>query len=62
MVTQKRLKIAFLTANDATNKNERSGTLYYMSKALQKHCGDVFYIGPLSTRMESFTRLLNNIS
>lgn len=58
----KPLKIAFLTATDAKNKRSRSGTLYYMSKSLQKHCGDVYYLGPLNTRMEKITLFLNNLS
>jgi glycosyltransferase involved in cell wall biosynthesis len=57
-----RLKIAFLTATDARNKKSRSGTLYYMAKALQKHCGDVYYLGPLSSRMEKISRFLNDVS
>lgn len=58
----KPLKIAFLTATDARNKSSRSGTLYYMVKSLKKYCGDVYYLGPLNTRMERVTRLLNNLS
>jgi glycosyltransferase involved in cell wall biosynthesis len=57
-----RLKIAFLTASDAQDKKSRSGTLYYMGQALQKHCGDVYYLGPLNTRMENLTRWFNNVS
>ena len=56
------LKIAFLTATDSRDKRTRSGTLYYMSQALQKYCGDVYYLGPLSSSMEGFTRFLNNVS
>lgn len=56
------LKIAFLTATDSQDKRTRSGTLYYMSRALQKYCGDVYYLGPLLSRMEGFTRFLNNVS
>lgn len=57
-----RLKIAFLTATDATDKTSRSGTLYYMAKALQKHCGDIYYLGPLNTGMEKIPRFFNNIT
>lgn len=56
------LKIAFLTATDARDKRSRSGTLYYMAKALQEHCGDVYYLGPLTTVMEKITRVINDIS
>ena len=58
----KTLKIAFLTATDARDKRSRSGTLYYMAKALQEYCGDVYYLGPLNSRMEEVTRFLNNLS
>ncbi|MCE5214505.1 MAG: glycosyltransferase family 4 protein [Methanobacterium sp.] len=33
-----------------------------MAKALDKHCGDVYYLGPLPTRMERITRFFNNVS
>lgn len=42
----KRLKIAFVTAIDAQDKRSWSGIFYYTAQALQKHCGDVYYIGP----------------
>jgi glycosyltransferase involved in cell wall biosynthesis len=41
------MKIAFLTSLDPQNKRSWSGTLYYMARALQKHCGELSYIGPL---------------
>lgn len=44
--TNKRLKIAYLTFRDATDKREWSGTLYYMAQSLSKHAGEVHYIGP----------------
>lgn len=58
----KPLKIAFLTATDARDKRVRSGTLYYMAKALEKHCGDVYYLGPLDSGIEKVTRFFNNAS
>jgi len=58
----KPLKIAFLTATDARDKRVRSGTLYYMAKALEKHCGDVYYLGPLDSGIERVTRFFNNAS
>jgi glycosyltransferase involved in cell wall biosynthesis len=58
----KRLKIAFITATDARDKINRSGTPYFMAKSLEKHCGDVYYLGPLTTRMEKVTRFFNNLS
>ena len=43
----KRLKIAYLTVEDPRNKRSWSGSTYYMAQALQKHCGDVHYLGPI---------------
>ncbi len=59
---ENRIKIAFLTATNARDKKVRSGTLYYMGQALQKHCGDVYYLGPLNTKMEKLARWFNNVS
>ncbi len=59
---ENRLKIAFLTATNARDKKSRSGTLYYMGQALQKHCGDVYYLGPLNSKMKKLTRWFNDIS
>src|ERR1700724_1352192 len=42
-----RLKIAYLTLGDPKDKQSWSCSLYYMAQALQKHCGDVSYIGPI---------------
>lgn len=42
--TESRLKIAFLTHEDAHNKHSFSGTLYYMGQALEQHCGEVTYL------------------
>lgn len=43
---KKRYRIAYLTSADPLNKNRWSGTHYYIAKALQKHTGDVFFLGP----------------
>jgi glycosyltransferase involved in cell wall biosynthesis len=40
----KRLQIAFLAAENPHDKRNYSGSLYYMGKALEKHCGDVTYL------------------
>jgi glycosyltransferase involved in cell wall biosynthesis len=42
-----RLRIAYLTQLDPLDKRSWSGGLYYMGRALQQHCGDVTYLGPL---------------
>src|SRR2546426_3216751 len=43
----KRLRIAYLTSEDPKSKYSWSGTTYYMAKALQKHCGDITFFGPI---------------
>jgi glycosyltransferase involved in cell wall biosynthesis len=43
----KRFKIGFLTSEYAQNKHSYSGSLYYMSKALEQHCGQVTYLDPI---------------
>lgn len=42
-----RLRIAYLTQLDPLDKRSWSGGLYSMGKALQQHCGDVTFLGPL---------------
>ncbi len=42
-----RLRIAYLTSNDPNDRRSWSGTHYYMARAVEKHCGDVTYIGPI---------------
>lgn len=42
-----RLRIAYLTVNDPTDRRSWSGTQYYMAQALQRHCGDVTALGPI---------------
>lgn len=43
----RRLKIAYLSTEDPHSKRSWSGTTYYMAQALQTHCGDVHYLGPI---------------
>lgn len=42
-----RLKIAYYSKNDPLDKRSWSGTTYYMGQALQKHVGDVHFLGPV---------------
>lgn len=44
----KRMRIAFLTPMDPQDKRAWSGTFYHAAQALQKYCGDVFYIDSTS--------------
>jgi len=43
----RRLRIAYLTQLDPCDKRSWSSGLYYMGQALQQHCGEVTYLGPL---------------
>ena len=50
MITEQknnRLHIAYLTSLDPLDKRSWSSALYHMGQALQQHCGDVTYLGPL---------------
>jgi glycosyltransferase involved in cell wall biosynthesis len=55
----KPLKIAFLTARDPKDRRTWSGTYYYMGQALQKHCGEVYYLGPVRTLSEIAVKCFN---
>ena len=44
---ERRLRIAVLTALDAQDRRSWSGTFYSIAQSLQKHCGDVSFIGPM---------------
>lgn len=61
-----RLRIGYLTSNDATDRRSWSGTQYYMARALQRHCGDVTYLGPLRRALElpqkAFARAFRAVS
>src|SRR5258706_8241570 len=49
-----RLRIAFLTQLDPLDKRSWSSGLYYMGQALQQHCGEVTYLGPLRSYKPPF--------
>ena len=42
-----RPRIAFITARDGRDKSVWSGILYYMARALQRHVGEVSFLGPV---------------
>jgi glycosyltransferase involved in cell wall biosynthesis len=48
----RRPKIALLTAFDSRDRRTWSGTNYHIAQALQKHCGEVSFIGPIPHRKE----------
>jgi glycosyltransferase involved in cell wall biosynthesis len=56
--TGERLRIALITALDVFDRRSWSGTFYYMTRALQEHCGDVTFIGPMDASREMLTGML----
>lgn len=42
-----RLRIAYLSTEDPLDRRSWSGTMYHMARTLQKHCGEVTFLGPL---------------
>lgn len=54
-----RAKIAFLTMRNPQDKRTWSGTFYFMAKALEKHCGDIFYLGPVKPKIRIIAKLYN---
>lgn len=56
--SQRRLRIALVTALDVFDRRSWSGTFYYMTRALQKHCGDVMFIGPMDASREMLPAFL----
>lgn len=62
METDKKcLKIAFITSYDPEDKNSWSGTIYHIIQALQS-CGDLYYIGPVKTRLRFIPRGFNYLA
>lgn len=55
---KKSIKIALLNKCDPQDKRSWSGLIYYIAQALQKHCGDVSYLGPIDATLE---RLIGQI-
>jgi glycosyltransferase involved in cell wall biosynthesis len=60
---QKRLRIAFLTSLDPQDRRSWSGTIYHVAQALQKHCGDITYIGPIDcSRQKTIGKIRNRVA
>lgn len=53
-----RYKIAYLTSKNPHDKRVSSGVYYYQSKALEKFCGEVHYLGPVNNYPVKFIRKL----
>lgn len=51
---KERIRIAFLTVINATDKKSWSGIPYYMAKALDRHCGDIYHIGTVKPLLPLF--------
>jgi glycosyltransferase involved in cell wall biosynthesis len=51
---EKRLQIAYLSINDPNDPHVWSGTHYSIFKALQKHVGDVYPLGPYQNSLVNF--------
>lgn len=43
----RKIKIAYLTGDDPRDKRSWSGSTYYIGKALQRHVGEVDFLGPI---------------
>jgi len=57
----KRIKIALLTAHTLQNRRRSSwsGTVAYMTQALQKHCGDVYLIGSVHSKKKLLGKVIH---
>jgi glycosyltransferase involved in cell wall biosynthesis len=56
----RRIRIAYLTMRDPKDRRTWSGTYYYMAQALQKHCGEVFYVGPIDASKQKLVGRIFN--
>jgi glycosyltransferase involved in cell wall biosynthesis len=58
------IKIALLTAHTLENRKQSSwgGTVDYMTRALQKYCGEVYAIGPVSSKTKLFGKVIHKTS
>ncbi len=56
------MKIAFLTSFDPHDRRSWSGTVYYLAQALQKHCGEVSYLGPMKIWEKKLGKAINKAS
>ncbi len=60
---EKRLRVAFLTSLDPQDRRSWSGTIYHVARSLQKHCGDITYIGPIDcARQKTIGKIRNRVA
>jgi len=57
----RKLKIVYISALDPRNKRISSGSPYLMFRALEKHCGEVEFLGTLTTPIHFFGKALNGL-
>lgn len=53
---RRRPRIAYLTSSDPLDRRSWSGIHHFMSKALEKHCGEVCHLGPMDPRVRRLLR------
>ncbi|HLG93255.1 MAG TPA: glycosyltransferase family 4 protein [candidate division Zixibacteria bacterium] len=58
-VSHRRPKIAFLTSGDPQSRRYWSGTPYHMARALEKHVGEVAFLGPVRPKRALLGKLAN---
>ena len=56
------MKIAYLTSKDPKDRASWSGIHYYIAQALEKHCGEVFYLGPVKPKIKIISQLYNKLA
>ena len=61
MENERRLKIAYVTASDPHDKRSWSGSIFYIAQSLQRHCGDVYYLGPLNPLTELIPKAMHRL-
>ena len=54
-----RPRIAILSSDDTRSRATTSGTPYYMTQALQRHCGEVVHLGPVVSSVALWGKLRN---
>ena len=59
---KRRKRIAFLTLSDPKDRGSWSGTIYYMARALEKHCGEIIYLGPFRSKLARIGKLMDKTS
>jgi glycosyltransferase involved in cell wall biosynthesis len=58
--SRRRLRIAYVTSRDSSDRRSWSGTLYNMGQALERHCGVVSRISPLQPFSAKFQKLISH--